>query len=82
MTTLMREYSVKGGGRRTSPGYKDARNKDQYKACDQLSDQDQTRFRRAAATLNFLALDRPDIAQATKELCRKMGGQDAGTSWA
>ena len=30
------------------------------------------RFRRVAATLNYLAVDRPDIQYATKEVCRGM----------
>ena len=35
-----------------------------------LASEDATRFRAMAARANYLALDRPDIAYATKELCR------------
>jgi hypothetical protein len=34
-------------------------------------------FRSFAARANYLALDRPDIAQATKELCRRMSAPKA-----
>jgi hypothetical protein len=35
-------------------------------------------FRSFAARANYLALDRPDISQATKELCRRMSAPRAG----
>ena len=35
-----------------------------------LTPEDETSFRALAARANYLALDRPDIAFATKELCR------------
>ena len=38
------------------------------------------RFRAIAARANFLALDRPDVQFAVKELCRDMAAPNAG-SW-
>ena len=46
-----------------------------YEAPDEeedLPDELARLFRSFAARANYLALDRPDIAQATKELCRRM----------
>ena len=37
---------------------------------DRLSSDEATSFRAMAARANYLALDRPDVAHATKELCR------------
>lgn len=37
-----------------------------------LNQKDHTEFRRVAARANYLALDRPDIAYAVKEVCRGM----------
>jgi hypothetical protein len=39
---------------------------------DLLPERTASLFRSFAARANYLALDRPDIAQATKELCRRM----------
>ena len=39
---------------------------------DYLSGKDITKFRRAAARLNYMALDRPDISSASKVLARGM----------
>ena len=36
-----------------------------------------TLFRATAARANYLALDRPDLAYASKELCRRMGAPRA-----
>ena len=42
-----------------------------------LPERDARLFRSFAARANYLALDRPDISQATKELCRRMSAPRA-----
>ena len=42
----------------------------------QLSDSAVTQYRKCAARLNYLALDRPDLAYSAKELCRRMSAPD------
>merc|ERR1712079_692240 len=39
-----------------------------------LEGQDHTAYRAMAARANYLALDRPDLQFAAKEICRKMSG--------
>ena len=38
----------------------------------EMDDREMTRFRRVAARINFLAMDRSDLQFAAKELCREM----------
>ena len=44
-----------------------------HEPSDILVGEDATEYRAVAARANYLALDRPDIAYATKELCRDFG---------
>ena len=44
-----------------------------------ITGQDATRFRGVAARCNYLAMDRPDIQFATKEVCREMSSPTTGS---
>ena len=43
-----------------------------------LGTADAKKYRAAAATVNYIAADRPDIAFATKEACRRMASPRLG----
>jgi len=68
--TLLREWDMKDAKAVSTPGV----NEDKYKQDDEkeLSKTEGTRYRRAVARINYLALDRPDIGFASKELSRSM----------
>ena len=46
--------------------------KEQKEESEELSGESATSFRALAARANFLAIDRPDMSFAVKELCRGM----------
>ena len=48
---------------------------------DVLVGEDATLYRALAARANFLALDRPDLAYATKELCRDFSAPTTHSVW-
>jgi hypothetical protein len=55
----------------TTP-YEDEKDRDQETGDEELPTQNQTQFRMLAARANYLAMDRPDIQYAIKEICRGM----------
>jgi hypothetical protein len=59
----------------STPGVKDRGDHTSY---EPLSRDMAGKFKRAAATLNYLSLDRPDICFSSKELSRKMTDPDEG----
>ena len=67
--TLLRELKLETAAGRASPG---AKEEDEGKDGSPLSPTETTRFRALAARANYLAQDRPDIAFACKEVCRRM----------
>ena len=64
-----KEYGMTGAKSVSTPG---AKAEEQDSDDKPLSDAESTSFRRAAATLNYLAQDRPDISYAVKECARAM----------
>jgi hypothetical protein len=54
----------------STPGAKER--KEEEEAEEELTEQEVSAYRSGAARANYLSLDRPDIAFATKELCRRM----------
>jgi hypothetical protein len=60
----------------TTPGTKGKAEKEEEEeegsAEEELTAQEVSAYRSGAARANYLSLDRPDIAYATKELCRRM----------
>ena len=55
----------------TTP-YEDEKDRDQESGDEELPTKDHKQFRMIAARANYLAMDRPDIQYATKEICRGM----------
>ena len=41
-----------------------------------MTESEKTRFRGVAARINYLAMDRPDLQFAAKNLCRKMANPE------
>ena len=65
-----------------TPGAKDDNLHDEVNEQELLNKEDSRIYRRAAARLNYLSLDRPDIGYAIKEVARCMAnprvGDDSG----
>jgi hypothetical protein len=55
----------------STPGAKDRAEKEEEEE-NELTEEEMSAYRSGAARANYLSLDRPDIAYATKELCRRM----------
>jgi hypothetical protein len=55
----------------SAPGER-KRKEEEEAAEEELTEQEVSAYRSGAARANYLSLDRPDIAFATKELCRRM----------
>ena len=55
-----------------TPGTRDDSEQDEEENEEELTGTEATMFRAISARANYLALDRPDIQYATKEICRKM----------
>ena len=51
---------------------------EEEEASEKLVGVEATRFRAVAARANYLAVDRPDIEYAVKEICRKMANPVSG----
>ena len=43
---------------------------------EDMSNEEQTKFRSVAARINFLATDRADLQFASKDICRRMASPD------
>jgi hypothetical protein len=56
----------------STPGAKDRAQEEEEES--ELTEEEVCAYRSGAARANYLSLDRPDIAFATKELCRRMAG--------
>jgi len=65
---LVRDLEAKGVSVKT-PGAKEEKSEE---ADEPLGGEETSMFRSGAARANYLAMDRPDLAFATKELCRRM----------
>ena len=61
-----------------TPGAKDSFDPEDPEMLLDLNPKDATKFRRAAARINYMALDRIDIAFASKEVARGMAVPKAG----
>ena len=73
--SLLSEYGLESGGNGVdTPGVKS----DAESSEEPMSKADASRFRRAAAKINYLAQDRLDIAYASKELSRHMASPKCG----
>ena len=73
---LIRELGLGQGKGLTTPGVDDGLDEDG----PELQPEQQSRYRSLAARANYLALDRPDIQYAVKELCRAMS-KPTETAW-
>ena len=60
-----------------TPG-EDEKSLDEEENAQMLSGKEATQFRALAARGNYLALDRPDIQYAVKEICRGMANPTRG----
>ena len=72
---LLEEWSMEDCSPVSTPGTKDRKSNEE--ASEPLPRDMEVKYKRAAATLNYLALDRPDIAFSSKELSRKMTNPEA-----
>ena len=66
---LLDDWNMKSCRPVVSPGVVEGSKVEKDEA---LSKEEALHFRRGAATLNYVALDRPDISFSTKEICRAM----------
>ena len=66
---MVQALGLTGANGVNTPGLKVAESKMEENDEIPLSSADSTLYRACAARANFMALDRPDIAFATKELC-------------
>ena len=73
----VQELQLTGANGVTSPGESETREK-MEESQEELSPSDATRYRSIAARANYLAVDRPDIMYAVKELCRGMAKPTKG----
>ena len=71
----LRDWEMEGCKSVTTPGTKEEESKGSQ-ANDPVSKEEAARYRSTACLLNYLALDRPDISFATKEVCRRLTEPD------
>ena len=74
---LLSEWDMLNARAVSTPGVAAEKNIEEWEE-KQLSQIDATRFRRAAARVNYMALDRLDLSFAAKELSRAMAGPTEG----
>ena len=76
---LLREWEMETARPVVTPGVaEEKRNMDDVQENEVLDKVKAKEYRRAAARLNCLALDRADLSFATKEISRSMAGPRAG----
>ena len=75
---IVEQLGVSGSRTLTSPGVDGSAEEDTPEDIA-IYGLDATRFRGVAARCNYLAMDRPDIQFATKEICREMSSPTTGS---
>ena len=68
---IVKETGAEGMSVLTHPGG-DKKAMEEEEKSEELGGAEATRFRAVAARANYLAVDRPDVQYAVKEICRKM----------
>ena len=76
VNVLLDEWDMKNCKSVSSPGSGDEKEFEEDKVL--LKGLDSTKYRRAAARLNYMALDRPELSYASKEIARGMANPSEG----
>jgi len=75
---LLKEEDMEGAKPVSTPGVAEEKNIDNEGSESDMNNEGATKYRRAVARINYLALDRPDLSFAAKELSRSMAKPKAG----